>query len=181
MEKKIITLGSEVMVSDPCYPVGTWCQTIIRGVLPGKYLATMPGLFEPFKGYSERNVGISVLHEHAHLAGRKITWKKYSTIGVDSGQAGIFDLASYRGGDHSDDRSEGSVGELWYDEVTKLTLDTVDNWGSTDSGIVSSSGLGDGMYNVHLAKLNRMVVGISIDFYITKTQKQFLQSLSTAF
>ena len=36
---KTITLSNVVMVSDPCYKLDTWCQTIITNVLPGTYYA----------------------------------------------------------------------------------------------------------------------------------------------
>ena len=35
--KNKIQLGEEVMVSDPCYSIGTWCQIKLSNVLPGFY------------------------------------------------------------------------------------------------------------------------------------------------
>ena len=32
-----ITLSENVMVSDPCYSLDTWCQTKLNNVLPGIY------------------------------------------------------------------------------------------------------------------------------------------------
>lgn len=36
-----IELGSEVIVSDPCYSLGTWCQGHLTDVKAGKYNAFM--------------------------------------------------------------------------------------------------------------------------------------------
>jgi hypothetical protein len=37
-------------------------------------------------------------------------------------------------------------------------------WGAYDKGVVSSSGLGDGCYDVYVAKHGEKIVGIHIDF-----------------
>ena len=32
-----IKLGTEVVVSDPCYTIPTWCQAVVNKVKPGMY------------------------------------------------------------------------------------------------------------------------------------------------
>ena len=32
-----IKLGQQVVVSDPCYTIPTWCQAVVDGVKPGTY------------------------------------------------------------------------------------------------------------------------------------------------
>jgi hypothetical protein len=39
MTVRTITLGKEVMVSDPCYTESTWCQIKLDNVKPGNYIA----------------------------------------------------------------------------------------------------------------------------------------------
>ena len=40
-------------------------------------------------------------------------------------------------------------GEQWYHACCKITLDKPENWGVLPNGVVSSSGLGDGSYDVY--------------------------------
>ena len=54
-------------------------------------------------------------------------------------------------------------GEKWYEKMCKFTL-CDDQWGSYNTGVVSSSGIGDGSYKLLVAKHNGMIVGIAIDF-----------------
>lgn len=37
ISKGFINLGEKVMVSDPCYEMGTWCQDTIDNMLKGIY------------------------------------------------------------------------------------------------------------------------------------------------
>jgi len=75
-------------------------------------------------------------------------------VGVDSGQAGFFDLAKYTLSlaDKDDSRSrresKDSVFEAFYDSVCNLTLDDK-SFGTLQFGTVSSSGYGDGSYNCY--------------------------------
>lgn len=75
-------------------------------------------------------------------------------VGVDSGQAGFFDLAKYALSlaDKDDSRSrresKDSVFEAFYDSVCNLTLDDK-SFGTLQFGTVSSSGYGDGSYNCY--------------------------------
>lgn len=78
-------------------------------------------------------------------------WEETSVdVGVDSGQAGLFDLTRYAAalgiGDHNH-----PIQEAEYDAVCKLTLGN-DQWGALAYGAVSSSGLGDGGYNLLLKR-----------------------------
>ena len=36
--KTIVKLGNEVVVSDPCYTIPTWCQVIVKDVKEGDYI-----------------------------------------------------------------------------------------------------------------------------------------------
>lgn len=181
---KQIKLSSEVMISDPCYSVGTWCQTKVDNVLPGTYLANANR--QDLGEWGKRIMSLMVIHED--YVGKNKRWTRLSDIGVDSGQAGIFDLASYRNDEIVDEIESPEVdfvlpfdegGDKWYSKMCKFTLGDK-GWGSYHSGIVSSSGIGDGMYDVYVLKDKKKIVGISIDFGITDTQKQFIESLAVS-
>lgn len=180
---KTIKLSSNVMVSDPCYSLGTWCQTKLENVLAGNYVVhTIRDDEDPD---DSRNWGLVVIHED--YVGKKKRWQKHCEIGVDSGQAGIFDLASYRNDkifegitskfEDSGYKSDGEDGENWYAHMCDRTLYTKESWGSYDAGVVSSSGWGDGSYPVKVQKEKGRIVGIFIDFGITPVQAKFLESL----
>ena len=176
-----IKLSGEVMISDPCYSIGTWCQTKVSNVLPGTYLANANR--QDLGEWGQRIMSLVVIHED--YVGKNKRWYALSDIGVDSGQAGIFDMASYRNDAIAEEIESPEIdfvlpirqdGDDWYTKMCKFTLGGK-GWGSYDGGIVSSSGMGDGMYAVYVLKDKKKIVGISIDFGITDTQKEFLESL----
>ena len=92
VEKGIIVLGEKVMVSDPCYGLETWCQGVIENVLRGEYVCKV--------GYSDedehgtRVADIEVIHKS--FFGKFLEYyPEEFEVGVDSGQAGIFDYEYY--------------------------------------------------------------------------------------
>lgn len=146
---EVITLSNKVIVSDPCYSIPTWCQTVLTDVLPGRYISQVNE--DPETG---RCAELLVIHEDYYQ--KHLDYQEHSTCGVDSGQLGVFDAASYR----SDAAAAGiktpefefSVmgdpddGDTWYEKMAKITLGEPLQWGSYDTGVVSSSGWGDGTY-----------------------------------
>lgn len=75
-------------------------------------------------------------------------------VGVDSGQAGLFDSALYP--------ANGAADEAFYDKCCDLTLGDAQA-GSVGFGIVSSSGYGDGGYNCFVkTNTEGEVVGVAI-------------------
>jgi hypothetical protein len=180
MEK--IVLGTEVMVSDPCYEVPTWCQIKVKNVLSGKYVPDAVKL--DCDDWGNRVAYLTAIHED--YIGQDLKWKREpGEVGVDSGQAGIFSMDSYRNDDIVDniglgdgdisffegfpiDRSENG-GEKWYRAMCSRTLGK-NSWGSYTDGVVSSSGLGDGSYDLYVARVNRKIVGFCIDFGIDPEQ-----------
>lgn len=159
----IINLGTEVYVTDPCYTVPTWCQAKLENVLPGDYIATV--LFDE-RGGTGRNAELYVVHKDYQNVTKYgpdgLKWDWYGDIGVDSGQAGIFDAASYRDDaavvrmvlPHSEFVLPGDKqpGDEWYTAMCKYTLNTEENWGAYERGVVSCSGYGDGIYPLFAAE-----------------------------
>jgi hypothetical protein len=152
-----ITLGDEVYVTDPCYSVPTWCQLKFKDVLPGEWIVTM--IYDELGG-TNRNAELHLIHKD-YQNSKDLAYDWFGDFGVDSGQAGVFDAASYRNdaaaanfktpridfvipGDKTD-------GDAWYEKICRFTL-AEDGWGAYDAGAVSSSGWGDGEYPVYGAE-----------------------------
>ena len=120
MEFESITLGSKVVVSDPCYDRTTWCMGSIDNVLEGKYNTKI--YF--WKPEEPRVSELKVFHENE----KETTWERQDfTVGVDSGQAGIFCDSVYPQGDPGDWDGQGG----WYDVCCNATnngYNERDNW-----------------------------------------------------
>lgn len=166
---KEFNLGSEVVVSDPCYTIPTWCQAIIPNVLPGKYI---PEVEKSDEGqWGMRITNLRVIHEDFYEKPGLIDWEKHpAVIGVDSGQCGIFDKTYYR----NDNRSESyginlmwnkewseTEGDDWYQRMCTLTL-SEEHCGSFLDGVVSSSGYGDGAYTLWIGKIEDDIVAFDV-------------------
>lgn len=121
--KGIIHLGQKVMISDPCYGVGTWCQGVLDNVLEGKYECIVE--YSDEGDWGVRVAVIQVIHEDymddisAYLA-------EDFKIGVDSGQAGVFDYEYYCKY-HSNSTEREEVDDDWYNKVCDLTYCTIKN------------------------------------------------------
>ena len=176
MTMKQITLGSKVVVSDPCYSIPTWCQEIVEGVKPGKYNVFIHKL--DIDGWGERVCALVAIHEDHEF--NNIYLDHYSdNIGVDSGQAGIFDYSSYRNDSIVDSipkmklKEEFTLyggrmesGDEWYERICTHTL-SEESWGTYDTGVVSSSGIGDGSYQLYTAtegEDSTPIIGFVINF-----------------
>lgn len=166
-----ITLSENVMVSDPCYSLDTWCQTKLNNVLPGKYNVEVDKHDEG-TGWGVRVSSITVIHEDYVDDG---DWEQHSECGVDSGQCGVFCMTSYR----NDEMSVGITtptldqpfvlpyndkgGDMWYEKMCHFTLHK-DQWGLYDTGVVSSSGIGDGMYPLDVMMDGDKIVGMRLEY-----------------
>jgi hypothetical protein len=117
-----------MMVSDPCYELGTWCQ----GKLPNVKLGTWEA------SISRRDGRVAELCVSA--VGSPIGREERATfeVGVDSGQAGFWDLAEFRGG-----QGEADEKGTFYGDACAATDEYA---GIMPGGVVSSSGYGDGGY-----------------------------------
>ena len=169
-----ITLSENVMVSDPCYSPDTWCQTKLDNVLPGLYNVEVDRHDEG-TGWGIRVSGITILHESITDDGISLEWEDHSECGVDSGQCGIFCMTSYR----NDEMSVGITtppldnpfvlpyndkgGDMWYEKMCQFTLGK-EQFGLYDTGVVTSSGIGDGLYPMDVMMDGDKIVGIRITY-----------------
>jgi hypothetical protein len=179
-EKKIISIGSfqlgnTVMVSDPSYAIGIWCQAKLDNVKSGEYLGFAEMIHD-----ADWGIRVSKLYalnkEFALFIGLEYwDWElSGNEIGVDSGQAGIFDLPSYRNDSVKidnvpkntlfDSLKSDEEGSKWYLNLTKITLEN--DYAIYSNGIVSRSGIGDGGYSLFTAYENGEVIGMCIDFHM---------------
>ena len=158
------------MVSDPCYSLDTWCQTKLNSVLPGKYNVDVQK--SDLDGWGTRVSSITVIHEDYEDTD---DWEQHSECGVDSGQCGIFCMTSYR----NDEMSVGITtppldnpfvlpyndkgGDMWYEKMCQFTLGK-EQFGLYDTGVVSSSGIGDGLYPMEVMMDKEKIVGIRITY-----------------
>jgi hypothetical protein len=181
--EKTIKLSDVVMVSDPCYKVPTWCQKKLTNVLNGEYKIFF--YESQLAHWGKVNSYLGVVH--SGFVNENLSWRILDeVIGVDSGQAGIFSYESYRNDDIVDSismpesdftlNSYGNIGDRWYEAMCKLTQ-TNENYGSYETGVLSTSGYGDGVYRCLVAKKNKLVVGICIDFGIENKPNKFINSL----
>ena len=167
------------MVSDPCYSPDTWCQTKLDNVLPGKYNVEVDK--SDLDGWGTRVSSITVIHEDYEDTD---DWEQHSECGVDSGQCGIFCMTGYR----NDELSVGITtpildnpfvlpyndkgGDMWYEKMCQFTLHK-DQFGLYDTGVVSSSGIGDGLYPMDVMMDGDKIVGIRLE-YLGNSDKELL-------
>lgn len=121
--KGTIKLGSKVMVSDPCYGLNTWCQGVLDNVLPGEYECTVEHSDEGEWGI--RVSAIEVTHEDYKGKFMEMSPEEFD-VGVDSGQAGIFDY-DYYCKYHTDTNERDYVDDDWYDRVCEITITVMEN------------------------------------------------------
>lgn len=174
-----IKLSSNVRVSDPCYDDSVWCKTRLTDVYPGEYNVytetsdegRISRLTVIHKGYIMECMGES-------------NWVEHSEIGVDSGQAGIFCETTYRNDEivpsittPESDFSLGNyrkdeTGEEWYEAMCKFTLDK-EQWGVYDTGVVSSTGYGDGGYPLEVVRNDdEQIVGMRITYIFPEDEEE---------
>jgi hypothetical protein len=172
---KTITLSNEVMVSDPCYTVPTWCQHKLTNVLPGEYQSTVVKFNDRYGGTI--NSFIIVVHKDYNTED-KLNWRRLPfDIGVDTGQAGIFSMETYRNDEVFVTGSRKvNDGEEWYEHMSNMTLDG-ERWGTYPNGIVASSGIGDGGYELRVAKHKGKIVGILLDFFMTELTVGIIETI----
>lgn len=163
--KGTIKLNSKVMVSDPCYGLNTWCQGIVENVLPGTYDCFVE--YSDEGDWGERVSTIEV--RHAYYDGPRDFYPEDFEVGVDSGQAGIFDYEYYEMY-HTDRSYKHYVNSGWYDKVCNITLARAQAGTINNLGFVSSSGYGDGGYTCWTARdSDGKVIAIRVE-YITEDE-----------
>lgn len=147
-----------IIVTDPCYNYDE--RQIIDNALPGEWITNVVMSDEGVWG--NRVAELIVMNVDSNH--NEYEWVKNRDIevGVDSGQAGFFDSFMYPRGDTGEyDDKDSFYGKVCKMTVTKEGKSTA---GVLSFGAVSSSGYGDGGYDLYTVTQNGKVVAAKIVF-----------------
>lgn len=172
MNRKVLgsfeIVSGKVRITDPCYSPGTWCSGQVENVRKGRWKAQI--FTKEVAGWGNRVWELEAFAENSNLDFVAYERLKFE-VGVDSGQAGIFDSSHYQ--DASVVSSETEIAEYikddaWYgmccaashNEKTGLSA------GIIPYGVNSSSGFGDGGYTAYAKydPLTKEVISLKIVF-----------------
>lgn len=155
------TLNSGTMrISDPCYDKTVWCSGTIPNCVIGEWQAGAAYYNDAMFG---RRVALLVAKAANSSVGFDLANDIYALtpapfeVGVDSGQAGMYDDVSYGLDSTVEDLPEpdeifgDEPGCLWYSVCCSVT-DGDDYAGVIPTGVVSCSGFGDGSYTAFYHK-----------------------------
>jgi hypothetical protein len=140
---EFVTASPNIIVTDPSNDIGTWCQDTIKNARIGRWKASV--CYSDEKMWGTRVSSIQITHEDLSLKQLPdMDWiRQKASIGVDSGQAGFFQLERY----HEDGRGEYGKDDTFYGKICNLTLSDKQA-GVIEYGCASSSGFGDGVYRL---------------------------------
>ena len=176
-----IKLSKNVRVSDPCYTDDVWCKTRLTDVYPGEYNVSVEKSDEG--SWGNRVSRLTVIHKgYIMECEDESNWEEHSEIGVDSGQAGIFCESSYRNDEIVESITTPEVdfvllyndspGDAWYEKVCKFTLSNT-QWGMYDTGVVTTSGYGDGGYPLDVVRNDDgEIVGMRITYIFPEDEEE---------
>lgn len=141
-----------VDITDPCYDRDVWCRMNDVKIKEGEYTCmvwrnTEKGVYEG-KPYKDTRVGIIGIYLDGHIPPQK-SMERIGEIGVDAGLAGFF----HNKRDFSD--------QEWSDFCDSIKHG--DAW-LTEDGFFSSSGYGDGGYDVYAYKQAGEITALEIRF-----------------
>lgn len=165
MAKFSITSG-RINVTDPCYDTDVRCANFNLPAKDGTWLADADHNDE---GRCSRLIAF---HEHDFDHSDGANWESLpNEVGVDSGQAGIFDVDHYNTGDEDFDDSilDANGKKNFYTQCCNLTIEDRNpyglDWGALEHGVVSSSGYGDGGYTAECTKdKDGLIVAVRITY-----------------
>lgn len=154
MEKVIGTkyFGSKIDITDPCYDRDVWCRMNDVEIEPGDYECYVKLLDdEETGGWGERVAEIGIRNIVSISGAYTHVYNYLGEIGVDAGLAGFFN------------NKPDYTGEEWGDFCSALGDHEKHAWINED-GFFSSSGYGDGEYDVYAAMENGKIVALFIEF-----------------
>lgn len=191
MSRFEITSGA-MICSDPCYTTDVWCMGTVNNVKNGTWSAEVDQL--NMGAWGKRIGELSVYHTNSDLETMSFEWEEITGyFAVDSGQFGFFDREHYRkadsvkeqtkydfGGDYLTDDNDRD-GEEWYTACCHLTLGP-DSWGTIPNGAVSSSGYGDGSYNVYgLKNADGEYIALTVVFIVRDEDENYQEENHSEF
>ena len=173
-EGSFIQESNSIMVSDPSYEYNP-LEHVKNSVLFKLNLViskVLKGTWNIFlivrKDCKTRNAELACVHESVSTDLTSLNWQEEGAIGVDSGQAGVYDLKHFGGNKVGGNQNNSLVIENnkeWYKLNCKIASKPNAYGGPIPNGAVSSSGFGDGMYKVYrVTREDGRVIGIKIVF-----------------
>ena len=135
-----ITLPDKIDITDPCYGEDVWCRINNFPIPAGEYecYVLMADDIET-EGWGNRVARIGIRKDESERVERK------GMIGVDSGMAGFFNCDN----------------KLIFEDIIGGEVDDVYLY---DNAFVSSSGYGDGAYDVYAGYKDGKIVEVYIEF-----------------
>ena len=154
----------QIRVSDPCYEKDSDGGLTVDNVLNGQWL-----VYFDYDRFGDSVACVSAVHNMYRYEASVYDLTEVARIGVDSGQASIFDKVYY------DTNQGGEYGELdtFYGKCCQVTEDKV--CGIVEKcGVVSSSGYGDGEYSVYVCRdKNGLVYCVYIEFIVDEEEEEY--------
>jgi hypothetical protein len=149
--------SGKIVVSDPCYGTDTWCMDIIPAK-NGRWQARVDIRDEgDADDKDDRVASLTAIQMDTKDVG---SWKELEgEFGVDSGQFSFVDAKAYQNQTRVPKKTKwkhtkGWKGhDKWYKMVCEHTLER--QYGIIPGGVVSSSGYGDGVYQVFVKYVGR--------------------------
>ena len=139
-----IELKDIVFVSDPIYFPGIWCQATIKGIKSGKWIGFMHKK-DTGKDWGTRVTDLWITHEDYQDEFPTLLVKDVE-IGVDSAKAGFFDYDYYL------EHHKEELNKDWADRLLEATKGEKEGDVVDGKCVISSSGLGDGGYNLYASQ-----------------------------
>ena len=156
--------SGELVISDPCYDEGIWCSGVVDA-RRGRWLAQVEVSDEG--SWGKRVALLRAMHEDCRdiMPLDPVGFE----VGVDSGQAGVFDKSLFKRASAVPEDFKHHTGaicpdEPWYSYICDHTLREGVGAAVVNGGVVSSSGFGDGGYVCLVAKQDGDVVALEIRF-----------------
>ena len=184
-ESNVIFLGNfhltqpVARISDPCYDKDTWCAGTVKGCEVGEWKSNVISFDEGEWGNRNGYLVACVSRLDSIPDPHDSRWSHLEIdVGVDSGQAGIFDEKFYKDDDSikgverlDEDGEVICEDEPWYSICCDRTLQKK-GAGVIPYGVVSSSGYGDGGYDAYAIKDSMgEVIALMIDFGIDASKE----------
>ena len=164
-----VNISGQMTVSDPSYDKGIWCAETLNNVMTGLWSAHI--LISDEGEWGKRVAAIEARSER--YDGEYFSY--IGDIGVDSGQAGIYDTEHYQ--DQTiihgySDFAKRHDSDQWYGHNCDVTLSDK-RAGVIPFGCVSRSGFGDGSYGLYAAYDRcEQIVAIQIVFIDESDDKE---------
>lgn len=150
--------SGNIVVSDPCNPLSLDFNVKTDKAKPGIWHATI--VQKDMGEYGIRNAYLLACHDDYLNTDRELVVTVDGDFGVDSGQAGVFDVEHYLENDNA-----------WFDNITEHTINTPNRADVVDHGAVARSGFGDGMYKCRMCTPTEgedacLIISVVLDFNI---------------